>query len=464
MLTYSTIGRYFPADFSLTDEFVTIFNFIENKGDNIFITGKAGTGKSTFIEFLKSNTQKNIVYLAPTGMAALRIRGRTIHSLFKIPPQLITENSLRANRYKSEIVQLFRTIDTIVIDEISMVRADVLDGIDYILRRERGCESPFGGVQMVFVGDVFQLPPVVNGKKVIRMQDENHSEQLISEADYFEQEYGGCYFFNAKAFLCGDFTFFELQKIFRQTNRQFIGILNALRNGVMSEEEIGLLNERYAPEGTIANDERTTLCGHNVTVREINTQGLDSIDSKKYIYHASLSGKFADVMAEKDYPAELDLGLKEGALVMMAKNDRDRRWLNGDVGKIGHLSDTSVEVIIKGQRYPVDREKWESIEYEYDKKNKTVIPTVVGTFIQYPVKLAWAVTIHKSQGQTFDKIAIDLEQGEFAHGQTYVALSRCTSLDGIILKKPFRLEDIMWDQKVISFYNEMCAKSPLWQE
>jgi ATP-dependent exoDNAse (exonuclease V) alpha subunit len=455
-MNYIARDQYFPKDFSLTGEFQNVFNFIEDSSENVFITGKAGTGKSTFIEYFRSNTQKrNVAYLAPTGIAALRIRGRTIHSLFKIPPQLITERSLINNRYRAETLQLFRHLDTIVIDEISMVRADILDGIDYILRRERNSNTPFGGIQMVFVGDVFQLPPVVNSKRVISVQNENETEQTISESDYFEQEYGGCYFFNAKSFQRSQFKFVELQKIFRQSDSQFIGILDSLRHGIMSPEEIELLNSRYLPDYKYSNDERITLCGHNVTVKEINTEQLGNIKSQAYLYIASMTGKFADDTAEKDYPSELELNLKEGALVILTKNDRDRRWLNGNIGRIGRLTDDYIEVIVNGQRCSVYCEQWESIEYKYNKKTKTVIPKIVGTFIQYPIRLAWAITIHKSQGQTFEKIAIDLEQGEFAHGQTYVALSRCTSLNGIVLKKPFKLEDIMWDKKVVQFYKEM---------
>jgi ATP-dependent exoDNAse (exonuclease V) alpha subunit len=456
-MNYAAKDRYSPKNFVLTGEFRDIFASIEKSSENVFITGKAGTGKSTFIEFFRGATNKNTAYTAPTGMAALRIRGKTLHSLFKIPPQLITERSLAGNRYRPETLQLFCRLDTIIIDEISMVRADILDGIDYILRRERNNDRPFGGIQMIFVGDVFQLPPVVNSKKIISVQNESGTEQVISEADYFEQEYGGCYFFNAKSFRRGHFRFIELQKIFRQNDSQFIDILDSLRHGVMSQDEINLLNSRYLPDYEFSNDERTTLCGHNATVNAINTKQLENIKSRPYLFKASMTGKFADDTAEKDYPSELELGLKEGALVMLTKNDREKRWLNGTVGKIGRLTDTSVEVIVNGQRCSVDKEKWESIEYMYDRKTKTVIPRVVGTFSQYPIRLAWAVTIHKSQGRTFDKIAVDLEQGEFAHGQTYVALSRCTSLKGIVLKKPFKLEDIMWDPKVVRFYKDMSS-------
>ena len=455
-MKYTVSGAHLPSGFELTDEFINIFEFIESSAKNIFITGKAGTGKSTFLEFLRCNTRKYIAYLAPTAIAARHIRGRTLHSFFRIPPRLLIRDDLSKNRYSQQSLHEFRNLNAIVIDEVSMLRADIIDAIDYLLREKRDSNKPFGGVQMIFIGDVFQLPPVVKSQKTIQLQD--GSKEYISEVDYLTEEYGGCYFFHAPSYKEANFGFVELQRIFRQKDAEFIKILNALRSRNMLGQDIARLNQRHSPDRIIDHDDYTTLCGDNATVNGINTQQLNRIQAKEYTYLAGMAGKFKDNSLETSYPAEAELVLKEGALVMMIKNDLAKRWLNGTICRVGKLSDNSIEVIIDGRNFSVDRETWEEVEYRYDKNKKSIEPYVVGTFEQYPIKLAWAVTIHKSQGQTFHKIVLDLERGDFAHGQTYVALSRCTSLDGIVLKKPFKLEDIMWDDKVLCFYNEESAK------
>jgi hypothetical protein len=457
-MQYKVSGERLPKGFELTEEFVDLFQLIENDSKNVFITGKAGTGKSTFLEFFRCNTRKQVAYVAPTAIAARNIGGRTLHSFFRIPPRLLVREYLTKQNYKPQSLHEFRNLDAFVIDEVSMLRADILDAIDCLLREKRGKNKPFGGVQMIFIGDVFQLPPVVNSQKTIQVQD--GSNEYISEVDYLTEEYGGCFFFHAPSYKEANFAFVELQQIFRQKDAEFIRILNALRNQNMSGQDVGRLNQCYRPDNTtpLNHANFTTLCGDNATVNGINTDQLNRIDAKEYTYRAYMTGKYKDNSQETKYPAEAELVLKEGGLVMMIKNDLAKRWLNGTIASVGKLDNNFVEVIIDGRRYSVDRETWEETEYKYDKMKKSIVPYVVGTFEQYPIKLAWAVTIHKSQGQTFDKIAIDMEQGEFAHGQTYVALSRCTSLDGIVLRQPFKIEEIMWDDQVLEFYHKAKQK------
>ena len=317
-----------------------------------------------------------------------------------------------------------------------MVRADLLDGIDYALRINRNNDLPFGGVQMIFFGDLYQLPPVVKGKDLVT---------------YFEEHFGGPYFFNAKVFNEVSLDYIELQQIFRQKDEDFKNILNRIRNNTATAENLVCLNKRYDPAHTFKSDDVClTLSTTNRIAEDINHARMNSLTSQEVIYNAIVTGKF-DISS---YPTEARLLLKNGAQVMMLKNDSLKRWVNGTLGIIKEVTESKVSVEVDGSAFELEKATWEDIEYQYNKEEKKIEAIIVGSFTQYPLKLAWAITIHKSQGQTFDKVVIDLGTGAFAHGQTYVALSRCTSLDGITLKTRVRNQDIILDPKVAAFIHE----------
>ena len=421
-----------PENFILTEEFADAFDLLEHSDENIYITGKAGTGKSTLLTYFRQKTEKNVVVLAPTGVAALNVAGATIHSFFRFPTRLLAPND-KDIKVEHQRRELFKKLSMIIIDEISMVRADLLDAIDLSLRLNRNDERPFGGVQMVFFGDVFQLPPVVVGKDL---------------SDYFEVNYGGPYFFNSKSFTVSSFTCIELSKIFRQKDDGFKDILNCIRENRLGGKELSLLNAKYrVEERTDDSSVVLTLCTTNKISSEINDSCMAALPTKEFVYQAEIKGKFD----QSAYPTEPNLALKAGAQVMMLKNDPMKRWVNGTLGIIKSLADNSVEVSIDNVTYSVDRASWEVVDYQYNKKDNKIDVVVTGSFSQYPLKPAWAITIHKSQGQTFDRVKIHLGNGAFTHGQTYVALSRCTSLNGITLKTKIRPKDVIVDPKVSRF-------------
>jgi cell division protein FtsL len=444
-----TAKNNLPQKIELTEEFKATLYIMEQTSQSIFITGKAGTGKSTLIEYFKRNTQKNVIYLAPTGVAALHIRGKTIHSFFQIKPGLIKKDA-KDERIKKipNKLGMFRQIETIIIDEVSMVRADLMDGIDYALRLNRGIDKPFGGVQMVFVGDLYQLPPVVKGDDL---------------AKYIYDTYGGPWFFNSDIISKLPHQFYksiqccELTRIFRQDEskqKQFIDLLNALRVNEITDAQLALLKTRFKIGATknIDPDEiRPVICTRNQMADNINASRLKELSTRAYTYYARIQGKFMGNKAE-NFPTLSDLTLKEDAQIMMLINDPDGRWVNGTMGLIKNLYDDYIEVTINGITYPVEQHTWEDIEYKYDILTKKITETVIGTFTQYPVNLAWAFTIHKSQGQTFDRVTI-MPQGAWEHGQVYVAISRCTSLEGIILDTPLSREDIIVKHIVRKFIN-----------
>ena len=422
-----------PDDLVITEEFKKAFDLMENTSKCAYITGKAGTGKSTLLTYFKQKTHKNIIILAPTGIAAINVEGSTIHSFFHIAPQLVEKKNITIDIKRQD---LFSKIEMIVIDEISMVRADLLDGIDYALRINRDSDTPFGGVQMIFFGDLYQLPPVVVGKDLI---------------DYFEENFGGFYFFNANVFREIYFDYIELQTIFRQKDERFKNILNSIRENKVNITELSVLNSRYDPNHTFStNDVNLTLSTTNKIAEDINHDRMRNLTTKEYFYDAIITGKFD----KSSYPTEPKLFLKKGAQIMMLKNDSQKRWVNGTLGIVKNLTNYDVEVEIDGTTYSIEKANWEVIEYQYNKEEKKIEAIVTGSFTQYPLKLAWAITIHKSQGQTFENVVIDLGNGAFTHGQTYVALSRCTSLEGIILKTQIRQRDIILDQKIARFIRE----------
>ncbi|SHN30518.1 ATP-dependent RecD-like DNA helicase [Mucilaginibacter sp. OK098] len=422
-----------PDNLLITDEFAAAFQQMEYTDDCVYITGKAGTGKSTLLKFFRQNTSKNVVVLAPTGIAALNAEGATIHSFFRFAPQLSKKETIVKDHSRH---QLFRQLDMIIIDEISMVRADVLDCIDYALKINRNDYSPFGGVQMVFLGDVYQLAPVVAGKET---------------AAYLDRRFGGPYFFNATVLAGVNLEYIELQTIFRQKDAAFKDLLNSIRANNITNGQLQQLNKQYLPGYTpAATDVSLTLTTTNQIADDANKSRMQSLQAPEFTYPAIIKGKFEP----SAYPADPNLVLKEGAQVIMLKNDSLKRWVNGSIGIVESLSDNSVTVKLNDISYTIDRAEWEVIAYQYNTRSKKIEAVVTGSFKQYPLKPAWAITIHKSQGQTYDKVIIDLGTGAFAHGQTYVALSRCTSLEGIVLKKQIRHQDIIVDPKVAQFIKQ----------
>lgn len=422
-----------PDNLVITEEFKKAFDLMENTSNCAYITGKAGTGKSTLLTYFRKKTKKNIVVLAPTGIAAINVEGSTIHSFFRFAPHLIEESAITRDFQR---IDLFIKLDMLIIDEISMVRADLLDGIDYSLRLNRKSNLPFGGVQIIFFGDLYQLPPVVVGKDL---------------TDYFNENFGGFYFFNAKVFKDITFQYLELQTIFRQKDESFKKILNSIRENRVSDIELAILNSRFDPHHIYKqNDISLTLSTTNKISEDINIERINSLNSKEFYYDAIITGKYD----KASYPTEARLVLKKGAQIMMLKNDSKKRWVNGTLGLVKHLTDNEVEISINGTSYLIEKATWEAIEYQYNKEEKKIESIVIGSFTQFPLKLAWAITIHKSQGRTFENIVIDLGTGAFAHGQTYVALSRCKSLEGVTLRRQIRKSDLILDPKVEKFIRE----------
>ena len=426
----------------LNEEFKRALHLMENTNHHIFITGKAGTGKSTLLEYFRSITKKNIAVLAPTGVAALNVHGETIHSFFGFKPNVTLDKIRRLPR---KAALLYKNLDAIVIDEISMVRADLMDCIDYFLRLNGPDESkPFGGIQMIFIGDLYQLPPVVRGK----------------ERKLFRDVYKSEYFFDSFAFKSIDLEFVELKKVYRQKDDKFIEILNQVRNNTVSDESIKILNSRVNADFKNVEDWEYVvyLTTTNAMAERINRENLELLKGKTYSFKAEISGQFD----EKLYPTDYELVIKKGAQVMMLNNDASGRWVNGTVGRVVGVSRKTVDgyriIRVKfrdGRVEEVLPFTWEIFHYYYNEELGTIETETVGTFTQYPMKLAWAITIHKSQGKTFDRVIIDIGKGTFAHGQLYVALSRCTSLEGIILKKPISRKHIFMDWRIVKFLTEM---------
>ncbi len=422
-------------------------DLILNTNQHVFVTGKAGTGKSTLLEHIRKVAERRIIILAPTGISAVNVSGETIHSFFTLKPGFEKDeaNHMSLNKKKRD---KFRSIKTIAIDEISMVRADLLDAVDIVLRRSRKSEKPFGGVQMVFFGDLYQLPPVVT----------------LNDKDKFFSEYNSLYFFDAEVFhgqsnmFVNDFKVMkvELDQIYRQSDRKFINLLNAIRDNSIDSIQIQELNKQCNPDFTPPESEKYIyLMTTNNSANKINEKKLQQLKGKEGIFLAEKTGK----VAKNLYPNDERLVFKVGAQVMFICNDSERRWVNGTIGKIIEIKDsfddtglfeTTIRVEkTNGKVVEVKSHLWEISKYVF--KKGEFVRENLGTFRQMPIKLAWAITIHKSQGKTFDKVIIDLSSGSFAHGQTYVALSRCSSLNGLVLKRPLRKSDIIMDKRVHDF-------------
>ncbi|MBU2043924.1 MAG: AAA family ATPase [Candidatus Omnitrophica bacterium] len=417
--------------FDFCGEFKEPLELIEDSDKHLFITGKAGSGKSTLLRYFKDITEKNVITLAPTGIAAINVQGQTIHSFFSFPLGFIQKEQVKKlYRAKKKIIQ---NLDLLLIDEASMVRADMLDAIDYSLRINRKkMDIPFGGVRIVMFGDVFQLPPVV----------ERSMEPLI------KQYYGHSYFFNAKVINQIKLHRIQLDRIYRQTDKKFIDLLGRIRLNECGLEDIAMLNERV-DAGNVKN-RCIVLTTTNKNAERINKSFLEKIDSKQYQYTAAVTENYKSSL----YPTEASLSLKKGARVILLNNDKEKRWVNGTLAEIAGVTDDSVRIRIEDEVYILEKFTWEKIRYTFDDLTQEIKQEVDGSFRQYPLKLAWAITIHKSQGQTFEKVIIDIGHGAFSPGQLYVALSRCRSLEGITLDKPLSLSDIIIDENVYSFSDQ----------
>ncbi len=419
-------------DIEINDDFKKALQLI-GADKNVFVTGRAGTGKSTLLDYFRSATGKEIAVLAPTGVAAVNINGQTIHSFFGFGPDITMDKV----KLREDQKDLYRMLETIVIDEVSMVRADLLDCVDKFLRINRSDKRSFGGIQMIFFGDLYQLPPVVVGK----------------EREIFRTHYKSQYFFDSKVFKDFDMEFVELEKIYRQKDQKFIGILNAIRNNSASSRELLELNKRLMPDfKPKVGDFYISLTTTNEMADQVNAHELSKLKTKMFQYKGRIKGNF-----DKKYlPTDVYLNVKAGSQIMLLNNDSKGRWVNGTVGKVVNIlkkgkEDSIIAELQNGNIVDVTAYTWKIYKTLYNSETKSLDSEPIGSFTQYPLKLAWAVTIHKGQGKTFDKVIIDIGKGTFAHGQAYVALSRCTSLDGIILKKPIEKKHIFTDWKIVNF-------------
>lgn len=428
-----------------------ILNFTHR---SLFLTGKAGTGKSTFLRYIAATTKKKHIVLAPTGIAAINAGGSTLHSFFKLPfhpllpndSQYSIRNLRKTMKYNGEKCKLLREVELIIIDEISMVRADIIDFIDKVLRvYNRNMREPFGGKQMLFVGDIYQLEPVV--------RDEDR--QLLHPF------YPSAFFFDAKVFQQMQLVSIELTKVYRQNDPTFIALLDHIRTSAVTATDLYTLNHQVGAQvDTAANGLAITLSTRRDTVDYINSTRLRELEGEATLFEGVIEGDFP----ENNLPSPLHLELKVGAQVLFVRNDKEKRWVNGTLGTITGFTQNeedapgTIQVCTEdGAELDVEREIWDNIKYSFNEKEQKIEEQTIGTFRQFPLRLAWAITVHKSQGLTFRYVKIDFSGGVFAGGQTYVALSRCTSLQGISLQKPIRPEDIFIKSEVIRFahtYND----------
>ncbi len=424
------MGVISTADIEIGPDFQMALDHIEREGQSAFITGVAGTGKSMLLQYFQETTKRAVVVLAPTGIAAINVHGQTIHSFFRFPPKLIEPGELSRGRNSG----VYEHVETLVIDEVSMVRADLMDGIDRAMRVNRGREGePFGGAQVVMFGDPHQLPPVVADGEL---------------AEYLRDLYGGIYFFHAPAVRNNRLRLIELTERYRHRDAQFISILDAIRNNEIEEFMLDELNQQVTEAMRPEDMEKyVTLTPTNAAANNINAAVLAELGGREYEYGATVSGSFG----ERAFPTDTRLKLRAGARVMTLKNDSLGRWVNGTLATVARLTDRKVWITTDEGEHELKRAEWEQTKYEYNPTTRRIEQTVTGSFKQYPIRLAWALTIHKSQGQTFDKVFIDFGRGMFAHGQAYVALSRCRTLEGVRLGRAVRPGDILLDRAALEY-------------
>lgn len=410
---------------------------IDQTVGSLFLTGKAGTGKSTFIRDVALSTTKRTVLVAPTGVAALNVKGATIHSFFQLPfgPLPPGDNRLDHKRIRGNKAKIMQKMDLLVIDEVSMVRADLMDAIDSTLRAVRdNPRVPFGGVQVLLVGDLFQLEPVVTQ----------------SDWPLLREHYDTPFFFSSKAYQELDPVNIELTTVYRQQDERFLELLNRIRNNEMDQDTLDEMNQRAI--GTPLDDDMyITLCATRQAAQQTNDFKLAGLHTEEH----TLKGKTTGTFPMEIMPTDMELKLKVGAQVMMVKNDLEKKWVNGSIGKILAINNEELLIEIEGKEHKVTTVTWDNTRYDYDNLKGAIKEQLVGTFTQFPVKLAWGITIHKSQGLTFHKVIIDLGSGAFAAGQVYVALSRCTTLEGLVLRRPLTPRDVFVRPMVVEFYQNM---------
>ena len=451
-----------PSQIDLeNEEMQKALQIIQFTRRSLFLTGKAGTGKSTFMRHIAATIKKKHIILAPTGIAAINAGGSTLHSFFKLPfhPLLPTDKRYSARnirdtlKYNGEKTKLLREVELIIIDEISMVRADIIDFIDKVLRiYNRNMREPFGGKQLLLVGDIYQLEPVIK-------EDER---QLLRPF------YPSCFFFDAHVFREMQLIAVELKKVYRQRDAQFISLLDHIRTSQVSDTDLHLLNARVNAEiGTEEGRLSITLSGRRDTVDYINEKQLNTLPDQPTIFYGHIEGEFP----ESSLPTPIELEVKTGAQVLFIKNDKERRWVNGTLGTIIGFGDEEDGIIYvrteDGRDFDVEREIWSNVRYTFNEKEQKIEEEEIGSYQQFPLRLAWAITVHKSQGLTFNNVKIDFTGGVFAGGQTYVALSRCTSLQGISLQEPIRRENIFVRTEVTNFarnYNNLNVINSALQE